>query len=359
MGSVKDLIVYREPTEKELGKGDFVFSDRFSVFDWGEMPDHIPYKGKALCLMAAWNFEQMTRRSFPSHYLGVREDNGKLARVDDLTKPSNTMSVSLSRVVKPRFVDGVFDYSYFADGRGKINNFVVPLEVIYRSGAPKGSSLLKTLDDLEAKEQTEEVKKLLAKYGLTEKPKPGDLFSQTGYDFTTKYEPTDRKVSDDEAHRISGLTEEQFIQMTELRREAVNLVLERAANVGLFVFDGKHEYRCFDGKVSIVDVFGTLDENRFMLGNQQVSKEFLRQVFKAEQKDWVNDVGRAKKEAKERGIESWKSLVKIQPVSLDKRLINLVGEMYASASEKYTGLRLFGARKLEEVMKDLEPYYPK
>lgn len=39
MGSVKDLAVLKEPAGTETGTGRFIFSDRYSVFDWGEMPD--------------------------------------------------------------------------------------------------------------------------------------------------------------------------------------------------------------------------------------------------------------------------------------------------------------------------------
>jgi phosphoribosylaminoimidazole-succinocarboxamide synthase len=53
MGSVKDLPILKKQKEKEAGVGRFVFSDRYSVFDWGEMPDLVPNKGAALCLMGA------------------------------------------------------------------------------------------------------------------------------------------------------------------------------------------------------------------------------------------------------------------------------------------------------------------
>lgn len=45
MGSVKDLMYCSGPA-----KGDwaFLFSDKYSVFDYGEMPDLIPGKGAAL-----------------------------------------------------------------------------------------------------------------------------------------------------------------------------------------------------------------------------------------------------------------------------------------------------------------------
>lgn len=39
MGSVKDLKILKKPAENSLGVVRFVFSDRYSVFDWGEMPD--------------------------------------------------------------------------------------------------------------------------------------------------------------------------------------------------------------------------------------------------------------------------------------------------------------------------------
>ena len=46
MGSVKDLQVIKQATRDVMGVGRFHFSDRYSVFDWGEMPDHI--EGKVL-----------------------------------------------------------------------------------------------------------------------------------------------------------------------------------------------------------------------------------------------------------------------------------------------------------------------
>ena len=53
MGSVKDLTVINAPSETQAGLGRFAFSDRYSVFDWGEMPDHIDGKGAALCVIGA------------------------------------------------------------------------------------------------------------------------------------------------------------------------------------------------------------------------------------------------------------------------------------------------------------------
>ncbi|MEM3746657.1 MAG: phosphoribosylaminoimidazolesuccinocarboxamide synthase, partial [Thermoproteota archaeon] len=59
MGSVKDLEVIEKPTRNRMGIGRFHFSDRYSVFDWGEMPDQIEGKGAALCLMGSYCFERL------------------------------------------------------------------------------------------------------------------------------------------------------------------------------------------------------------------------------------------------------------------------------------------------------------
>ena len=59
------------------GTGRFLFSDRYSVFDWGEMPDHIDGKGAALCLMGAYCFEQLEKKGVKTHYHGLVDENGK------------------------------------------------------------------------------------------------------------------------------------------------------------------------------------------------------------------------------------------------------------------------------------------
>ncbi|MEM4702816.1 MAG: phosphoribosylaminoimidazolesuccinocarboxamide synthase, partial [Archaeoglobaceae archaeon] len=78
MGSVKDLIVIKEPSDG-LGEGIFVFSDRYSVFDYGEMPDKIDGKGSSLCLISAFFFEKIEESGIRTHYMGLLED-GKLKR---------------------------------------------------------------------------------------------------------------------------------------------------------------------------------------------------------------------------------------------------------------------------------------
>lgn len=353
--SVKDLKIIKGLTESELGEGIFTFSDRYSVFDWGEMPNEIPGKGAALCMMAAYNFEMLEEEGIPTHYIGLLNSSKNIIRTCDLTEPSDQMVIKLSRVIEPEFLDGQFDYNFFVDNKGKLNNFVIPLEVLYRRGAPLGSSLFKKIKELESLERTEDLKLLLSTYGLTQKPKPGDLFPKIGYDFTTKFESTDRRLTDDEAYGISGLSEEQFGELEDLRNKVVELVSGRAHEVGFVDYDGKLEFIFFNG-VMLADVAGTFDENRFMFNGEQLSKEFLRQYYKNYQPAWCEACDKAKEDAKIKGVKDWKSLVEIQPMRLPFELVDLVGEMYMSGSDKYTGLDLFKTRPLREVMGELSLY---
>ena len=83
MASVKDLRVESEPARDALGRGVFEFSDRYSVFDWGEMPDSIPGKGASLCTMGAFNFELLETEGVPTHYRGVRTPDGDTVDLAD------------------------------------------------------------------------------------------------------------------------------------------------------------------------------------------------------------------------------------------------------------------------------------
>ena len=134
MGSVKDLEILKKPTQTKTGLGRFIFSDRYSVFDWGEMPDHIDNKGKSLCISAAYFFEKLEKMGIETHYVGLVE-NEKPKKLDDLKDLSDTMEVKLVRVLKPLQKNNAYDYSIYKKAQ---NNLLIPLEIIYRNSLPKG-----------------------------------------------------------------------------------------------------------------------------------------------------------------------------------------------------------------------------
>ncbi|ERG88218.1 MAG: hypothetical protein J07HX5_00361, partial [halophilic archaeon J07HX5] len=53
MTSVKRVRVETPASAARAGDGRFQFTDAYSVFDWGPMPDTIPRKGASLCTMGA------------------------------------------------------------------------------------------------------------------------------------------------------------------------------------------------------------------------------------------------------------------------------------------------------------------
>ncbi len=111
-----------------MGIGRFHFSDRYSVFDWGEMPDHIEGKGQALCLMGAWCFERLEEQGIKTHYQGLVDTNGKVVRFRDLRQPSNIMQIKLVNIYKPetRIISEkiTYDYSIYTP---KLKNCLIPL----------------------------------------------------------------------------------------------------------------------------------------------------------------------------------------------------------------------------------------
>ena len=347
MGSVKDLQITKKPTPETMGAGKFIFSDRYSVFDWGEMPDHISGKGAALCLMGAYCFERLEEKGVRTHYKGLVGENGKTVTFNELKQPSSTMEVCLVSIYNPgtRVENGklVYDYSAYTPN---LKNCLIPLEIIYRNGLPEGSSVFKRL---------EQGKVTFQDIGLDHYPKPGERFARPIFDVSTKLEETDRYVTWEEAAKIAGLTSIEVAAVKVVLAKVNETITEIAAKAGLVNEDGKIELG-FDSqrRLMVLDVVGTLDECRFTLDGLHVSKEIARQFYKKTQ--WYKDAEEAKKTAEAQGIKDWKALCKSQPPPLDPELKAIISEMYMAAANEMTGRRLFDAPKLAETVKKYKEY---
>ena len=347
MGSVKDLQVIQKPTQTAMGTGRFLFSDRYSVFDWGEMPDHIEGKGAALCLMGAYCFEQLEKRGVKTHYKGLVNDQGKAVKVSELESPSSIMEVSLVNVYRPKTAVAlgkiIHDYSIYTS---ELKNCLIPLEIIYRNGLPEGSSVFKRLA---------QGKVTLKDLGLDHQPQPGETLSKPIFDVSTKLEETDRYVTWTEAQKISGLTDPELAYVKDILLKADETITMAAANAGLKNEDGKIEL-AFDDKrqLILVDVLGTLDECRFSFEGVHVSKEVARQFYK--KTDWYTDLEQAKKDAEARGVQDWKSLCKSQPPKLDLKLKTVISQMYMAVANEMSGKELFNTPKLVKVIENYKEY---
>ncbi|KAB1198256.1 MULTISPECIES: phosphoribosylaminoimidazolesuccinocarboxamide synthase [Haloferax] len=333
MTSVKDFRVEEEPTATDLGRGRFVFSDRYSVFDWGEMPDHIPNKGASLCLMGAYNFELLDVNHVPTHYLGVVED-GEVKDLGECESPPTEMAIELTQVPDLPHEDGEYDYDAYHEVAGE--NYLIPLEIVFRNTVPVGSSLRKRGEP--------------ADYGLDfdEWPdEPVDL-PQPVVEFSTKYEEQDRYLARDEADEIAGVVD--LDQLEELALAVNHILTERAAKAGFSHEDGKIECLYHDGTVKVADVVGTFDENRFSYDGQQVSKEVVRQYYKRVQPDWVDAVSAAKQEAIETGEPNWRDACEVEPENLPDEIVTALSDVYCAGTNAYVDYDWFDAPSIEDAV---------
>lgn len=347
MGSVKDLQVIKKPTKDKMGVGRFIFSDRYSVFDWGEMPDLIDGKGGALCMMGAYCFERLEERGVKTHYGGLVDKNGKVVRFDELDEPSNIMEISLVNVYRPKPCEHegtlAYDYKVYTP---KLTNFLIPLEIIYRNGLPEGSSVFKRL---------EQGSVTFKDFGLDHYPKPGERLKKPIFDVSTKLEERDRYVTWQEAQEIAGLTDKEVVEVKALLQSVDDTITRVASVAALNNEDGKIEL-AFDNerKFMIVDVVGTLDECRFTYDKIHVSKEIARRFYR--ETKWYEDIEEAQGIAEAKGIKDWKTLCKSKPPKLDRLLKAIISEMYMATANETTNRRFFEAPPLVEVIETYREY---
>ncbi|MFH1786239.1 MAG: phosphoribosylaminoimidazolesuccinocarboxamide synthase [archaeon] len=338
MGSVKDLQILKKPTKGKMGVGRFVFSDRYSVFDWGEMPDHIPNKGAALCIMGSFCFEEIERRGIKTHYKGLVGKDGKPHRLDELEEPSNVMEVSIVNVIRPPFKGGRYDYSAYTP---KLENFLIPLEVIYRNRLPEGSSVFKRLERGDTTYQA---------LGLDHYPKPGAVLDNPIFDVSTKLEVRDRYMTWEEAQEISCMSDAELGELKGVLRKANGLITEIGATADLVNEDGKIELAYGPMReLMLVDILGTLDECRFTYNGLPVSKEVARKFYR--KTAWYSDVEKAKNAAEEKKVTDWKALCRSKPPKLHPELKRIIGQMYTSTANAFLGRDVFDSPKLKEVVR--------
>jgi len=334
MGSVKDLIVMEKPLKGKTGRGKFIFSDRYSVFDWGEMPDHIPNKGKSLCVSAAYFFEKLESMGIGTHYLGLVED-GQSKKISEIKTPVDIMEVKLLRVLKPHKTTDGYDYS---DYQKEDNNFLVPLEVIFRNSLPPGSSVFKRLEKGELE---------LGELGLEKMPIPGENLEKPFLDVSTKLEESDRYMNWKEAKRITNFKESQLSEISDITTRVNRLITEEADRIGLKYEDGKIEFGLdVNKKLLMVDVLGTLDECRFTFKGMPISKEIARLYYRKTL--WYKELIDAKKKDE----LNWKEKVNLSPPPLPARLKELISMAYCAFANEITGRVWF--RKIPAMKKILE-----
>ena len=345
MTSVKEFRVVEPATPEALGQGRFAFTDAYSVFDWGRMPDTVPEKGASLCTMGAFNFERLESAGIATHYRGVVDPDTVEAGADpenavvalaDAAAPPTEMAIELTQVPDLPYEgpDAGYDYDAFHAAGGE--NYLVPLEVVFRNTVPVGSSLRRRVEP--------------ADVGLDLDTWPEDVVElpEPVIEFSTKYERQDRYLSRGDADRIAGVAD--IDALAELARDVNRVVTEQATEAGFVHEDGKIECCYVDGELRVADVVGTFDENRFSYGGTQVSKEVIRQWYKRTQPEWVEAVSNAKRAVDDRATDDWRSICDVEPITLPGAVLAPVADLYTAGANAYTGETWFDAPSIEEAV---------
>jgi phosphoribosylaminoimidazole-succinocarboxamide synthase len=366
----------------------FEYSDAYSVFDWGRMPDFLVRKGDALAVLAADFFEKLETpeiwkefsrspgalslrkanrfgssfneigedlqaSGLRTHYIGALEKLGNEVytgevtphRLSQMTCPFKRIAVRQVSVVKPAMMNvlgrAVPDY-----GGTRRSNAprLIPLEVVFRFGCSEKSSIL---------ERFERDPNYLASIGHPEaKAFVGAKWEFPVLELFTKLETSDRALSLSEALAISGLSAPQ-LQETLLKTAWVaGLLRFLFSKIGVELEDGKLEWAVSEtGDCFLVDAIGP-DELRIMRNGIQISKEFLRGYYRTT--PWFQNVERAKLIAKKQGFAEWKRFVQDPPPLLSPQYREVASQMYISLTNELTGTKWFqDAWTVEKVVDEL------
>ncbi|MGB6501813.1 MAG: phosphoribosylaminoimidazolesuccinocarboxamide synthase [Thermoplasmata archaeon] len=291
-GKVKEVYEL-SPTELE-----FRFTNDISVFD-KHIPSEVPFKGETLARTAAHWFDLCSRQGIPHHYLGLSGPTSmRVRRVRVVPQP---------RTLGPHPVD-----------------YLVPLELIVRyylagslwdrvrgghvSGRDLGFSADRTLA-----------------YGMA-LPEPM-------FEVTTKLEPIDRLLTTAEALELAVLEPAQLESIRETILKIDGAMEREIEPRGLIHVDGKKEFAIDpEGRLMVVDTFGTADEDRFwdkdaFARGRQVdfSKEFVRQHYR--QTGYYDQLVRAR--------EAHTAEPPIPP--LPPLLVDEVSRLYTTVYQRLTG----------------------
>ena len=327
-GSAKNVLILKEPTKDSFGKGIFEFLDYFSIFDWGRfLNDPIIGKGIAMAAVSKKYFELLESAGIKTHYQGMAG--------------STKMNVSLVNI--PQAYKNVTPDS---------KNYLLPIEIIFRIYTHPASSDLKKI---------KEGRRTYQELGYAALPEPNKKLPSLKISYSTKLEAEDRVITKEEARVLAGLTQEEINKLEELALKVNDIITNHCESVGLIHYDGKIEVaKDINGNFIVVDVMGTLDEDRFMIEVQEgeyidVSKQFLRNWFI--DNGWKPIVDAAKDRAEKEGIKDWKTFCS-KPPKLPEKISRLMTEMYLADVQVRTGEKLgeklgVKVRSLKQVAKEM------
>lgn len=307
--SVKEINIVKETSKTEYGIADFKYRPVFSVFDIGTIVPPIPLDNTTVNIMQAFNFELLQKAGIESHYLGLVNTDGSLISVKDAISKkiySDICRVKFVNRIIPDFHDKKWDYSKFK--KIQINNYVLPLEFISRNSLPENSSVWKRVKDGELK---------LEDLGLDKNYQIGQNIPSSILpilDYSTKFEPDDRYISNLEALNILGIDEKAFFELNETTKKVSKTMTDYANSRGFTREDGKIEYITINEynlqKIILGDAVCTWHEDRLLTpSGLGISKQRIRDKIKKINPHWYEEIRIAKLKAKNQGFDDFRNLM--------------------------------------------------
>ncbi|MGD9681278.1 MAG: phosphoribosylaminoimidazolesuccinocarboxamide synthase [Candidatus Obscuribacterales bacterium] len=364
-GSVKRL--WQAPGENGLLW--FEFTDDYSIFDWGKMPDTIADKGRSLALLGAYFFDTLASGNFWQELSTALESENKQINQDFLASRLHHpvmkaladkgldhhfkalreesgalfMEVMEAEVLSPehRIIAGRDLYFYPQLPERRPLRRLVPLEVVFRFGMPEGSSLI---------ERLEADPDYALSLGLAQRPEPGQWFDRPVIEFFTKLEPSDRHLQYQEAAQMSALCPESFETLLELTWDLALALHHIFASCNIELWDGKFEFVAEHGedgstRLLLADSIGP-DELRLLYKGKHLSKELVRRLYKGT--PWELAVREAKKLAKKSPERSFKERclkdLGQSPQPLSKKEKDLVDRLYPVLANTLKGSEVFAGK---------------
>lgn len=318
-GSVKNL---RGPLP---GRNEIVFefTDDFSVFDWGKMPDAIPGKGTALLGLAAHLFREIGHPTSWKRFFNTAAAADLASKVPPRLSPFfSKLCRELESIGMRTCFRGVYpgaagepvglvvEHLEYGESRA---GTLIPLEVVFRHALTDKSSFFERNPGTHLK--------------------AGHVFSTPLIEYFTKLEPIDRHLASDEETRTVGKISEETRLELEWRTLLLSLWLKgECESRDLELIDGKFEWGLDrDGRVLLADAIGPdelrLVERRPGSEPARLSKEFLREYYR--ESNWFKEVNDLKKTGDLPA--GWQSSIRT-PVP------NLPGEALTRATSLYRGL---------------------
>jgi len=276
------------------------YTDRWSAFDRGSSGQTIPGIGAARCACAVKSFWLAEAANLPTHF--IRQVNPLTIHVQEFSVPGRE---TLSGMVYGR---------------------VLPLEWIWRVRVA-GSLLIRI--------GSGEIDPVALGFPAGTKVVEGMKLPRLRLECTTKFEATDRHLSDKEARNLAQLSKAQWEASWHLITKGVKVTNAGYHEAGFECPDGKLELGMLNnGRIIFVDVFGTQDENRII--EEKTGASYSKDLIRSYLKDtpWKKELDKAKKE-----YPTDKSKWPPYPI-LPPDLVRLVSKRYAEVAWRYRTVRI-------------------